>query len=265
MNRPRKRFGQHFLIDDGITDQVISLIAPCSGDHVVEVGPGRGALTTPLLRSGCRLTIVELDRDLAAEWAAEALNQERLTVIQDDALRIDLDAVAGGRPIRLVGNLPYNVSTPLLFHFSNFLPVIVDQHLMLQREVVDRMASAPGSRTYGRLSVAIQAQCDVSPILDVPPDAFHPAPKVHSTVVRLVAHDRYVLMPHERDLLQRTLLAAFGQRRKTLRNALKGLVGVEMLESAGIDPGARAETVPVAAYVDLAKSLSSLQSGLAAR
>ncbi len=260
MNRPRKRFGQHFLADRTFIERIVGAVAPAATDHVLEIGPGRGAITRPLLATGCRLTVVELDRDLAARLRTRSEKEPRLTVIEDDALRVDLTALAGDQPVRLVGNLPYNVSTPLIFHFLQHLPAVVDQHFMLQKEVIDRMAADPGSKAYGRLSIAVQVCCRVTPLFDVPPTAFDPPPRVWSSVARLEAVDDHRLSANETAVLDLLLKQAFSQRRKTLRNGLKKLLPEAALLAAEIDPALRPENVPVEGYVRLVRT--SIQSGM---
>jgi len=182
----RKRFGQNFLHDPGILRRIVESIAPRPGQTLIEIGPGEGALTLPLLRAAGKLIAIELDRDLIEPLKAKAQGVGELDVISADALTVDLGALAAGRRIRLIGNLPYNISTPILFHCLEHAGVIDDMHFMLQKEVVERMAAAPGSKIYGRLSVMLQLRCTVEPLLKVPPGAFRPAPKVDSAVVRLV-------------------------------------------------------------------------------
>jgi 16S rRNA (adenine1518-N6/adenine1519-N6)-dimethyltransferase len=180
-HRPRKRFGQHFLVDQGLIHAIVAAIAPRPGERLVEIGPGLGALTQPLLERCGALTVIELDRDLAARWRA----RQGLTVVEADVLGVDLRALAAGRRLRIVGNLPYNISTPILFHLLGAADIVIDQHLMLQREVVRRMAAAPGGKDYGRLSVMLQWRYAIDALLDVPPAAFDPPPRVDSAVVRL--------------------------------------------------------------------------------
>lgn len=252
-HRPRKRFGQHFLTDQNVIFAIVQAIAPRPGQHVVEIGPGQGALTMPLLERSGTLTVIELDRDLAPRLRGVA--DGRIEVIEADVLTVDLTALAGAAPIRLVGNLPYNISTPILFHCMAHLDALVDMHFMLQKEVVARMAAPPGSKTYGRLSVMLQLACEIEYLIDVPPAAFEPPPKVDSAVVRLTP-----LPAAERlddALLARTgvvVKAAFAQRRKTLGNALRELIASEVIHGAGIDPGKRAEQLTPQQFVQLAQA-----------
>jgi 16S rRNA (adenine1518-N6/adenine1519-N6)-dimethyltransferase len=256
---PRKRFGQHFLHDPGILARIVAAIAPKPEERIVEIGPGEGALTVPLLRAAGKLTAIELDRDLIAPLQAKAQGIGELTIISADALTVDFTALAQGSPIRLVGNLPYNISTPILFHCLEHAAAIDDMHFMLQKEVVDRMAAAPGSKTYGRLSVMLQLRCTVEPLLKVPPGAFRPPPKVDSAVVRLAPLPAAQLPEADFTLIEKLVRAAFGQRRKTLSNALRDLASSAQIEAAGIDPRARAEQLAPSAYVALARHLAALR------
>jgi 16S rRNA (adenine1518-N6/adenine1519-N6)-dimethyltransferase len=253
---PRKRFGQHFLHDPGILARIVAAIAPRPGDHLVEIGPGEGALTLPLLRAAGNLTAIELDRDLIAPLNAKAQNVGQLSIISGDALTVDLTALAEHARIRLVGNLPYNISTPILFHCLDHAAAIHDMHFMLQKEVVDRMAAAPGSKIYGRLSVMLQLRCTVEPLLRVPPGAFRPPPQVDSAVVRLVPLAPGDLPDVDFALVETVVRAAFGQRRKTLSNALSEIASTAQIDAAGIDPRARAEQLAPSAYVALARQVA---------
>ncbi|WP_376693863.1 16S rRNA (adenine(1518)-N(6)/adenine(1519)-N(6))-dimethyltransferase RsmA [Wenzhouxiangella sp. EGI_FJ10409] len=255
-HRPRKRFGQHFLHDAGIIGKLVSVIRPKQADHIIEIGPGEGVLTGPLLDAGARVTVIELDRDLAAALPERLGFPERLEVIQADVLAVDLAALAGAG-MRVVGNLPYNISTPIMFHLFGWRDVITDMHFMLQKEVVDRLVAGPGSKQYGRLSVMASFHCRMERLFNVPPGAFRPPPKVDSAIIRMIpkALDDNMLarLPQLEDVVRH----AFGQRRKTLRNALKGLLDEKAIESAGIDPTARAETVPLEGFLTLADQLTS--------
>ena len=250
----RKRFGQHFLTDASIIDAIVCGIDPQPGEALVEIGPGRGAITTPLLARAGRLTVIELDRDLAVRLR----RVPGLDVVQADVLNVDFDALAArvgsGTKLRVVGNLPYNISTPILFHLLGAADRIADQHFMLQKEVVDRMAAAPGSKTYGRLSVMLQWRYDIEPLLDVPPEAFEPAPRVDSAVVRMVPRGGTESV--DAVLLGELVTVAFSQRRKLLRHTLG-----RWLEARGAGQGfdvqRRAEEVPVAEYLRLAAALRS--------
>jgi len=255
---PRKRFGQHFLHDPGILARIVAAISPRPGERLVEIGPGEGALTLPLLRAAEKLTAIELDRDLIEPLRSKAQGIGELTIISADALTVDFTALVQGSPmprLRIVGNLPYNISTPILFHCLEHAHVIEDMHFMLQKEVVERMAAPPGSKTYGRLSVMLQLRCTVEPLLRVPPGAFRPPPKVDSAVVRLVPLPATQLPDVDFALVEKLVRAAFGQRRKTLSNALREFATAAELDAAGIDPRARAEQLAPAAYVALAQHL----------
>lgn len=250
-HQPRKRFGQHFLADDAVIDAIVAAIAPRADDAMVEIGPGLGAMTRPLLERLQRLTVVELDRDLAARLRREP----RLDVVEADVLGVDFRALAvrAGRRLRVVGNLPYNISTPILFHLLGAVDVVEDQHFMLQKEVVDRMAAAPGGRDYGRLSVMLQWRYDIESVLEVPPEAFDPPPRVDSAVVRM----QPLPAPEGVDaaLLSELVTVAFSQRRKLLRHTLG-----RWLEQRGtgvaFDLQRRAEEVPVADYLALARAVA---------
>lgn len=259
MSRPKKHFGQHFLHDRGVIERIVAAIAPRPGDRLVEIGPGEGALTLPLLRAAGRMTVIELDPELIEPLRARAAGVGELDVIHADVLKTDLAAIAGGgAKLRVTGNLPYYVSSPILFHCLDSLNSISDMHFMLQKEVVDRMAAPPGSKTYGRLSVMLQLACRVEPLLRVAAGAFRPPPKVESAVVRLVplpASQRPdpALAPR----IAAVVRAGFGQRRKTLANSLRGLVDAAAIDAAGIDPRARAESVPPEGYIALARQVAS--------
>jgi 16S rRNA (adenine1518-N6/adenine1519-N6)-dimethyltransferase len=259
----RKRFGQHFLHDPGILRRIVEAIAPQPEDRLVEIGPGEGALTLPLLRACGHLTAIELDRDLIASLAARARDIGDLNIISADVLTVDFSKLAGlSRPsiaskLRIAGNLPYNISTPILFHCLDHAAAIRDMHFMLQKEVVDRMAAPPGSKTYGRLSVMLQLRCTVEPLFKVPPGAFRPPPKVDSAIVRLTPLPAQLLPDADPKLLDRLVRAAFGQRRKTLGNALRDLATAQQIDAAGIDPRARAEQLAPSAFVALARHLQS--------
>jgi 16S rRNA (adenine1518-N6/adenine1519-N6)-dimethyltransferase len=254
--RARKRFGQNFLHDPGVIRRIVAAIRPQPGQQLLEIGPGRGALTGALLERGCRLHTVELDRDLVPLLQQQFGSNPLFSLQQGDALALDLGTLGFGAPVRVVGNLPYNISTPLIFHLLSQAERIADMHFMLQREVVERLAAGPGSKTHGRLGIMAQYFCAVEPLFEVPPGAFSPAPKVQSAVVRLTPH---TVLPHPaRSLatLQQVVRTAFNQRRKTLRNALQGLLDGEGLRALAIDPGARPETLPLSDYVRIADALT---------
>ena len=250
----KKHLGQHFLHERGIIAKIVQAVDPRPGDRLVEIGPGQGAITFPLLDRHRTLTVVEFDRDLIAPLTAAARAHGELTVIHRDVLEVDFTALASqdDGQIRLVGNLPYNLSSPILFHALDHAAAIRDMHFMLQKEVVDRMAAAPGSKVYGRLSVMLQAYCAVTPLFNVPPGAFRPPPKVDSAVVRLVPRAPDSIGISDPKRFAHVVRAAFGQRRKTLRTALQGVADATLIEAAGLRPDARAEQVDVAAFVRLA-------------
>ncbi|HEY0939279.1 MAG TPA: 16S rRNA (adenine(1518)-N(6)/adenine(1519)-N(6))-dimethyltransferase RsmA [Steroidobacter sp.] len=259
MHRPRKRFGQHFLHDPGVIGRIVAAIAPQSQDRMVEIGPGLGALTLPLLERLDELHAVEIDRDAIAHLREVTLNDPRLHIHSADVLTFSFAHIyeqGGGRPLRLVGNLPYNISTPLLFHLIEQRQYILDMHFMLQKEVIDRMAAAPGSEHYGRLTVMLAPWVRVEPLFDIGPGAFRPPPKVISTVARLTPHATPLDVGDARQFTA-VVAAAFSQRRKTLRNALKPLLDAEDIAAAGIDPGLRAEVLSPPQFVALGRRLAS--------
>ena len=258
----KKHLGQNFLHDRSVIDKIVQAVAAKPGDVIVEIGPGQGALTFPLLQKHRELTAIEFDRDLHAPLQAAAREHGTLHLIEGDVLGVDFSALAAQRAdaegrIRLVGNLPYNLSSPILFHALDHAASIRDMHFMLQKEVVERMAAGPGSKVYGRLSVMLQAYCAVVPLFTVPPGAFRPAPKVDSAVVRLLPTPADRIEVADRQMFANVVRAAFGQRRKTLRNALNGLADAAQMEAAGLRPDARAEQVEVAGFVRLANLLSA--------
>jgi 16S rRNA (adenine1518-N6/adenine1519-N6)-dimethyltransferase len=250
-HQARKRFGQHFLADTSVLDAIVRAIAPRAGEALVEIGPGLGALTDPLVQRCERLTVIELDRDLAARLRKRA----ELDVVEADVLTVDFSALAerAGRKLRVVGNLPYNISSPILFHLLEAAAQVEDQHFMLQKEVVDRMAAGPGSKTYGRLSVMLQWRYEIEALFDVPPEAFEPPPRVESAVVRMVP----LTVPPavDRALLGALVTAAFSQRRKLLRHSLGRWLSERGSEPGSFDLQRRAEEVPVADYLALAGRL----------
>jgi 16S rRNA (adenine1518-N6/adenine1519-N6)-dimethyltransferase len=251
---PRKRFGQHFLVDAHFLTRIVDALGLRPGDRVIEIGPGLGALTRPLFKALDHLTAIELDRDLAARLRAE-FPAERLTLVEADALQVDFAAL--GSDLRLVGNLPYNISSPLLFHLLPCLPHLRDAHFMLQREVVDRMAATPGGKEYGRLTVMLQARFGIEKLFDVPAESFDPPPKVVSAVVRLTPLGASAPAIADDAAFARVVAAAFSQRRKTLRNAWKLLLTGEEITALGIEPGARAETVAVEDYARAANYVAA--------
>ncbi len=255
-HRARKRFGQNFLTDALVIQRILDVVAPAAGQLIFEIGPGHGALTRPLLESGADLHLLEIDRDLAAKLASEIRGVPETRLHVGDALKADFSTRSGGRKFRLLGNLPYNISTPLLFHVLTWSELIVDMHFMLQQEVVDRMAEQPGHKLWGKLSLMCQYRCEVAPLFTVPPEAFTPAPKVQSTVVRLVPHRQPPVAIDDPDSLERVVSQAFSMRRKTLRNSLRSLFDAERIEAAGIDPGTRPECLSLEQFAALSNLLS---------
>ncbi len=255
---PKKNLGQHFLVDQNIIDKIVLAVKPMPGDFLVEIGPGQGAITFPLLKKHGALTVIEFDRDLITPLMESAEGIGDLTIIHKDVLKVDFSKLAADRPaIRLVGNLPYNISTPILFHVLEHAPAVRDMHFMLQKEVIDRMAAEPGSKVYGRLSVMLQARCEVTPLFMVPPSAFKPPPKVDSAVVRLQPLPEDKIHIQDALLFENLVRDAFGQRRKTIRNAMQALCSSEDIEAAGLRPDARAEQVPVTGFIELANYCAS--------
>lgn len=247
----RKRFGQNFLHDKYVLSSITEAIDPAPDDAMVEIGPGLGAMTEQLMRTLKQMHVVELDRDLVARLE-KTYNPAKLTIHAGDALKFDFGTipVPSGHKLRIVGNLPYNISSPLLFHLATFAPQVQDQHFMLQKEVVERMVAAPGSKTYGRLSVMLQWRYDMSLLFVVPPEAFDPPPKVESAIVRMIPVANP--LPCDGERLEAVVLKAFSQRRKVIRNCLAGMFTEEQIVAAGIDPTMRPETVGLAQYVALA-------------
>jgi 16S rRNA (adenine1518-N6/adenine1519-N6)-dimethyltransferase len=252
-HRARRRFGQNFLHDPRIIARIVDAIDPHHGEAIVEIGPGQAALTRALIERAGHIQAVEIDRDLAA-WLRGQFTQDQLTLIESDALKLDWASIAV-QPLRIVGNLPYNISTPLLFELMKITDRVVDQHFMLQKEVVERMVAGPGSKTYGRLSVMLQFRYRMTKLFDVPRGAFKPAPDVTSSIVRMLPLAAGDLPDIDPGAFARVVTAAFGKRRKTLRNALAELLATDAIEAAGVDPQARAETLGVDRFVALARQL----------
>lgn len=252
-HRARKRFGQNFLTDTQIIGRIIQTINPQPGERIIEIGPGQAALTQPLLASGAELHLVEIDRDLAATLQPWLAGHQNASLHIGDALTMDFADISQGQPFRLVGNLPYNISTPLLFHVLQWSSLIRDMHFMLQREVVERMAATPGNKAWGRLSIMCQYHCSVTPLFTVPPEAFSPQPRVYSSIVKLVPHATPPVHIESMDAFQRLVGQAFTMRRKTLRNCMRGLLDAEQIESAGIDPGLRPEALGLEQFAALAR------------
>jgi 16S rRNA (adenine1518-N6/adenine1519-N6)-dimethyltransferase len=257
--RLKKHLGQHFLHDRDVLARIVRAIDPRPEQRLVEIGPGDGAMTLPLLDAAGALTAIELDRDLHEPLMARAAPHGRLELIRASVLDVDFTALArqAGGPLRVVGNLPYYLSSPILFHCADHLDAIADMHFMLQREVVERIVAEPGGKDYGRLSVMLQLACEAELLLHVPPAAFRPPPKVDSAVVRLVPRPQAERPRVGTTELAAMVRAAFGQRRKTLANALRGVLDEQAIRAAGIDPRVRAETLPPQAFVALARQRAS--------
>ncbi len=255
-HQARKRFGQNFLHDPGVIERIVRAIHPKPDDTLVEIGPGLGAITEEILAVNPRLQVVELDRDLIPVLRTKFFNYPEFRIHEADALSFDFSQLADDdRGLRIIGNLPYNISTPLIFHLLGQAGVVKDMHFMLQKEVVQRLAAVPGDNNYGRLGIMAQYFCKVQPLFEVGPGAFRPAPKVDSAIVRLVPHDT---LPHPaKDLgtLQAVVRTAFNARRKTLRKALGSLITVDQLQSLGINDGLRPENLSLADYVLIADLL----------
>lgn len=254
-HRARKRFGQHFLVDGDVIERIVAAVAPAEGECIVEIGPGQAAITEPLAALSSELHAIEFDRDLAAALRQRFAGRSNVTVHEADVL--DFDFATLGADLRIVGNLPYNISTPVLFHLLEFVGYIRDAHFMLQKEVVDRMAAGPGGRDFGRLTVMLGYRLETVPLFDVPPDAFSPPPKVMSSVVRLRPHPPGTFEAVDPAVLSAIVRAAFSRRRKTLRNALKGTAGVEDIEAAGLSATLRPEQVGIRDWIRLANQLGA--------
>ncbi len=258
-HQPRKRFGQNFLHDPGVIQRIVSSIHPRPGQHLVEIGPGQGALTRPLLSACGQLDVVELDRDLIAPLQQQLAGAGELHVHQADALRFDFCALQTNNSsrLRVVGNLPYNISTPLLFHLMQQAPCIEDMHFMLQKEVVQRMVAQPGNKDYGRLTVMLAYYCESEMLFSVGPGAFFPAPKVDSAIIRLRPHRQPPVEVDDPTLLSKLVAQAFSQRRKTLRNNLREWLSADAIAALDIDPGIRAECLSLAQFAHLTNALQA--------
>ncbi|ASP40785.1 16S rRNA (adenine(1518)-N(6)/adenine(1519)-N(6))-dimethyltransferase [Bacterioplanes sanyensis] len=257
-HKARKRFGQNFLHDQHVIDKIIRAIHPKDDDRLVEIGPGIGAITEPLLEATGRLDVVELDRDLIPILRTKFFNFPDFTIHEGDALKFDFSQIAGPQQaLRIVGNLPYNISTPLIFHLLSHHQQVQDMHFMLQKEVVDRLAAAPGSSDYGRLGIMAQYYCRVEPLFIVGPGSFNPPPKVDSAIVRLVPHQTLPHPAKDVKILEQVVRSAFSMRRKTLRNTLKTLIDADQLSALGIDPTLRPERITLEQYVCIADAISA--------
>ncbi len=253
----KKRFGQNFLTDQGVIASLVEAITPKSDDLMVEIGPGLGALTKPLLQKLNLLHVVEVDRDIIS-WMQKEYTKHNITIHNSDALKFDFTSL--GENFRVVGNLPYNISTPILFHLLDNIAHITDMHFMLQKEVVERMVATPSTPAYGRLSVMLQYRLAMDYLFTVPPEAFEPAPKVESAFVRCVPHAKLPCIAHDEALFAQVVLAAFGQRRKTLRNTLKGMLDDDGFAALNIDSQKRAENLRVVDFVSITNFLSMVKA-----
>ncbi len=260
-HRPRKRFGQHFLHDPGTIRRLLKEVAPRPGERVLEIGPGEGALTRPLVESGAEVHAVEVDRDLARMLRQQFAGEPRFTLHEGDALRFDFDAISQGQPLRVASNLPYNISAPLVLRLLAMNKKPKDLHLMVQREMAERITAAPGRRSYGRLSVMVQIYCqEIRRLFLVRPGAFRPPPAVHSAVLRLEPHAQPFPL-QEIQKISCVLRNAFGERRKTLRRSLESLISAEELVAIGIDPGHRAEQLDLAAFRAISRAILQREAG----
>jgi 16S rRNA (adenine1518-N6/adenine1519-N6)-dimethyltransferase len=256
MHRARKRFGQHFLHDQAIIDRILQALAPQPGENIVEIGPGQGALTWPLLKLCQRLTAIELDRDLVPLLQQKSVGLGELEVFNADILEFNLDSLAATGPFRVVGNLPYNISTPLMFHLLKSVALITDMHFMVQKEVAQRIVAVPGDSLYGRLSVMLQYRCQCQYLFEVPPESFTPPPRVDSAVIRLLPLSAPAAEVGDYATFAGIVQAAFGQRRKTISNSLKGLVSRDAMLAIDIDPGLRAENLGIADFAKLSRNIT---------
>lgn len=254
-HQARKRFGQNFLTDTSIIERIVRSINPLPGEKLVEIGPGLGALTCPLLQQAGELDVIELDRDIIPKLSLNCGRLGKLRVHQSDVLDFDFGQLASDRSLRIVGNLPYNISTPIIFHLVEHAQLIRDMHFMLQKEVVERLAAQPGGADYGRLTIMAQLHFAITPLFLVPPQAFSPQPKVESAIVRLIPHATPPFELRSHETFAGLVKSAFSQRRKTLHNTLKGLCDDAMLLQAGINPGQRAQELTLAQYATLANLL----------
>ena len=251
-HKARKRFGQNFLHDHNVIENIVANLQIESGDHIVEIGPGKGALTGSILIPGVPLDIIEIDRDLVALLKQKFEAHENLRIISADALQFDFSSLQkNNEKLRIIGNLPYNISTPLLFHLFENFSCIKDMHFMLQKELVDRICADPGTKKYGRLSVMSQFYCSVEPLFEVAPESFTPSPKVISAIVKLTPHSQPPVQVESLTHFNKVVRTAFSQRRKTLRNSLKSLISEEKIRALSIDPGVRAESISLNDFAKL--------------
>lgn len=257
-HQAKKRFGQNFLHNDAIISRIVDAINPEPGQNLIEIGPGLGALTEPVVERAGKLSVVELDRDLAERLRHHPFLAPNLNIHEIDALKFDFSQLSKpDAPLRIFGNLPYNISTPLIFHLLSFKDKVQDMHFMLQKEVVDRMAAGPNTKAYGRLSIMCQYQCQVIPVMEIGPEAFKPAPKVDSAIVRLIPHKQIKNPVSNIETLNTVCVTAFNQRRKTIRNSFKKLLSAEQLSSLEIDPSLRPENLSIDEYIKIANYIDS--------
>lgn len=263
-HKPRKSLGQNFLIDQAVVDQILYSINPLPDQHLVEIGPGQGALTKYLIASGARLDAIELDLDLAQILQVDFANCRNFSLYHADILKFELQILLVNQktqPLRLIGNLPYNISTPLMFKLFDEIAIIQDMHFMLQREVAERLVALPNTKAYGRMSIMAQYFCAMEIVLDVPPNAFNPAPKVNSSVVRFVPHAQHERVAlADKQLLQQITTLAFNQRRKTIANSMKSFITAAELQQLGIDPKLRAENLALTDYATIVNYLHQKES-----
>ena len=258
-HKARKRFGQNFLHDQHVIGKIVKAICPKTTDCLVEIGPGMGAITEPLLEASGKLDVVELDRDLIPILRTKFFNYPDFRIHEGDALKFDFNTILEpGQRLRIVGNLPYNISTPLIFHFLSHHKMVQDMHFMLQKEVVERLGAVPGTGDYGRLSIMAQYYCKVEPLFIVGPGAFNPPPKVESAIVRMEPYEELPFPAKDHKVLERVVREAFSMRRKTVRNTLKNLIDSATLESIGIDTGLRPENLTLEQYVTIADKVAEL-------
>ncbi len=256
-HQAKKRFGQNFLHNDMVISSIVDAINPKPTDNLIEIGPGLGALTEPVIERAGKLSVVELDRDLAHRLRHHPFLAPHLTIHETDALQFDFSQlVTEDKPLRIFGNLPYNISTPLIFHLLSFKDQVKDMHFMLQKEVVERMAASPNCKAYGRLSIMTQYQCQVIPVMEIGPEAFKPAPKVDSAIVRLLPHTKISNPVKDLKVLNTVCLTAFNQRRKTIRNSFKKLLSAEQLTHLNIEPSLRAENLSIDEFIKLANYIT---------
>lgn len=252
-HQAKKRFGQNFLHNDAVISRIVDAINPEPGENLIEIGPGLGALTEPVVDRAGKLSVVELDRDLAERLRHHPFLAPHLTIHEIDALKFDFGQLSSTeKPLRIFGNLPYNISTPLIFHLLTFKDKVQDMHFMLQKEVVERMAAGPNCKAYGRLSIMTQYQCQVIPVMEIGPEAFKPAPKVDSAIVRLIPHKTIKNPVRDIEVLNTVCITAFNQRRKTIRNSFKKLISAEQLTALGLDASVRPENLSVDDYIAIA-------------